>query len=138
MLSQVQITPLEKKQDQRGWLIEAFRGDRLDLAPRGQVYVTSIKPGFTRANHYHARKTEHFCVIDGDCLLILVDTETGEKKEAALKGSDPAVVKIPPLTAHSLINTGHGNAYILAFIDECFSPEDPDTYSFSFTGHINP
>ncbi len=127
-LAELELKPLERQSDARGWLIEVLRGDRTYLNPRGQIYVTTANPGYCKGNHYHKRKTEWFLVIKGQGELIVADIATQATQKIEVDAGTPLLVKVPPLIAHTWVNTGEEPLYILAFIDEAFNPQDSDTY----------
>jgi dTDP-4-dehydrorhamnose 3,5-epimerase len=125
------IKQLKVHTDERGWLAEILRQEDIDVNKKfGQFYVTTAKPGITKANHYHKRKTEWFCVIKGKGKLVLKDIETNEVKELEMGDKNMIVVKIPPNMAHAIKNIGSNMMYLLAYIDEPFFAEDPDTYEY--------
>ncbi|HUS96566.1 MAG TPA: NAD-dependent epimerase/dehydratase family protein, partial [Hyphomicrobiaceae bacterium] len=52
--------------DERGSLFEVVKQEE-----GGQVFFSTTKPGVTRGNHYHTRKMERFCVVQGEALIRL-------------------------------------------------------------------
>ena len=126
-MTQVDIRKLVVHTDERGWLVEILREKHTDGKISGQFYVTAAKPGISKGNHYHTRKTEWFCVISGKAKLVLKDLKTNKVDEIAMGDENMVVVKIPPNIAHSIKNIGKNDMMLLAFIDEEFDPDDPDT-----------
>ena len=63
---------LEIKSDPRGSLLEVFKSPEW-----GQVFYSTSKPGVTRGNHYHTRKLEKFCVIEGQAMIRMRNRQTG-------------------------------------------------------------
>ncbi len=129
MISVVKIKKLDVKKDERGWFAEIVRFEDLDdrNKPFGQMYVTTAKPGQTKGKHYHTRKTEWFCVFHGKGLLKLVDLESGERQDIEMGEDNMVAVQIPPGTWHAIENTGDREMFLLAYIDESYNPNDPDT-----------
>lgn len=126
----VKIHKLEIKVDDRGWVTEILRNDQLmENKEFGQIYVTTAHPGVIKGNHYHKRKTEWFCVIKGSGLLALRDISTGEYEEIPLSDNNISVVSFSPNIAHGIKNVGTDMLYLIAYIDEQFDANDPDTYS---------
>lgn len=124
----VTVTALDKKQDNRGFLIEFLRLPEIPEAQRqGQFYCTVSAPGVVRGNHYHSRKTEWFCILGGEALLLLIDRKTGAKQEVRMSGEAPATVRIPPDVTHALKNVGNAPLFHVAYISEAFKEADPDT-----------
>jgi dTDP-4-dehydrorhamnose 3,5-epimerase len=126
-MDKISIKKLEVKSDERGWLVELVRNEDLDKKEFGQIYVTTAFPGKVKANHYHTRKTEWFCVIKGKGMLFL--KKLGENKvEKIIIGDDNLiVVKIPPKTVHAIKNIGEDVMYLISYVDEPHNPNDTDT-----------
>ena len=123
----ITIKNLEKKTDERGFLIEVIRDH--DIGKKfGQFMVTTAKPGKVKGNHYHKRKHEYYCVIKGKALLAVVDNRTGEMKEIKLDGETPQLVEIGLDVSHAIKNIGKDDMYLLVYIDEAYNPADPDTF----------
>lgn len=115
---------LEIKEDERGKLVEIFKFPGV-----GQIYYSTTNPGFTRANHYHTRKIEKFCVIEGNALIRLRNRETNEMEDIEVSGEKPEVVEIPVNWTHSIKNIGDKEMKLLVFANEVFDPSDPDTFA---------
>lgn len=115
---------LETKQDERGKLIEIFK-----IPGVGQIFYSTTKPGIVRGNHYHTRKKEYFCVIEGNGLIKLKNRETGEIKETEVSGGKPEVVEMPVNWTHNIKNIGKNEMKLLVWVNEIFNPEDPDTFA---------
>lgn len=127
-MENIEIYDLDKKSDERGWLIEVLRPENLaDIKEFGQIFISVAKPGKVRGNHYHHRKVEWFCVPTGTGLLLLKDLKTGEEKEIIMGENDPKTVKITPGIIHAIKNIGEGDMVLLVYVDEKFDPADPDT-----------
>ena len=124
----VVIYDLEIKSDERGWLSEVIKRDQLTSWSFGRFYVTTAYPGVIRGNHYHHHMYEWFCVIKGRGRLVLVDNETGERKELLLGEEAPVTVRIPPGIAHGIENVGQELMYLLVYSDTPFQENAPDTH----------
>jgi len=114
---------LEIKEDERGKLIEIFK-----IPGLGQVFYSTTKPGIIRGNHYHTRKKEFFCVIEGRGLIKLRNRETGEIQKIEVSGENPEIVEMPINWTHNIKNIGETEMKLLVWVNEIFNPEDPDTY----------
>ena len=114
---------LEIKEDERGKLIEIFK-----IPGLGQIFYSTTKPGIIRGNHYHTRKKEFFCVIEGSGLIKLRNRETGEIQEVEVSGENPEIVEMPINWTHNIKNIGETEMKLLVWVNEIFNPEDPDTY----------
>lgn len=115
---------LEVKEDQRGRFVEVFK-----VHGFGQVSYSTTKPGITRGNHYHTRKQEKFCVIEGQAKICLRNRETQETKEYLVSGEAPQVIEMIVGWTHNITNVGEGEVKLLIFANEIFDLQDPDTYS---------
>ena len=128
----MEITKLDIKTDERGWLAEVIK--RQDLAPGrkefGQFFVTTAQPGVSKGHHYHLRKHEWFCVIKGRGLLVLEQIDTKACEQAVIGDGNMATVRIPPGYAHAIKNVGDDLLYLLCYTDEPFDPDDADTSAY--------
>ncbi len=126
----IEIKEIEKKSDERGWLMEFIRMSEIKNK-QGQVYVITLKKNAVRGNHYHKRKNEWFSVIKGKALFVLKDINTGDKKEIELdEGTEEKTMAllVPSNTVHAIKNNEDEEAIVIAFIDEEFDEKDPDTF----------
>lgn len=117
------IEDLVLKEDPRGKLAEVYR-----LPGIGQALFSTSKPGVVRGNHYHTRKIERFCVIEGEATIHLRDRVTNEKKSVQVSGDHPQVVDMPLNWTHNIQNTGSTEMKLLIWANEVFDPQDPDTF----------
>ena len=122
---------LNIKKDSRGFFVEILRLEDLKLKNKqfGQVSISTAKPGQTKGEHYHLRKTEWFCVIKGKGLLKLIDMKSGETEKIKMSENNMVTVQIPPNVWHAISNTGKNDMYLLAYISEPYNPKDPDTFN---------
>ena len=114
---------LEIKVDERGKFVEVFK-----MPGFGQVSFSTTKPGITRGNHYHTRKIEKFCVIEGRGLIKMRNRETGEIKEIEVSGEAPEIIETIINWTHNIKNTGDKEMKLLIWANEIFDPNDADTY----------
>lgn len=125
----IKIKKLNVKVDNRGWFTEIIRLEDLGKNKEfGQIHISIAKPGQIKGKHYHARKTEWFCVLKGKGLLTLIDKKTSEKKKINVSEDQLKTIKIPPGIWHAIENKGNEDMYLLAYISESYNPKDPDTY----------
>lgn len=118
------VNQLERKDDSRGTLIEVFK-----MANDGQVFYSTSKPGIVRGNHYHTRKIERFCVIEGSATIRLRNRSTDEIREFHVSGEKPQIVTMLINWTHNIKNTGTTEMKLLVWANEVFDPQNPDTYS---------
>ncbi len=114
---------LDVRSDERGSLFEVVREKT-----GGQTFVSTTKPGTVRGNHYHARKIERFCVVEGEATIRLRKLLSEEIQEYRVSGSAPAVIDMPTFVVHNITNTGTTDLITLFWTHEIFDPQDPDTF----------
>ncbi len=119
----MEIKKLEIKSDNRGSFVEIFK-----TPDGGQVSYSATKPGMTRGNHYHKRKKEAFCVIEGEAKIRQRNTGTDEIEEIIVSGAAPELVEMKLNWTHSIQNIGDKELKLLIWASEIFNPADPDTY----------
>jgi dTDP-glucose 4,6-dehydratase len=107
----VQIRPLKKFSDDRGWLIELFRDDEMPADNNAvMAYVSETKPGVTRGPHEHVDQADYFAFIGpGNFALYLwdsrPDSKTYARRSKTLCGVDnPVSVIIPAGVVHAYKN----------------------------------
>lgn len=115
---------LKIREDERGELVEVFK-----VPGFGQVFFSISKPGVVRGNHYHKRKIEKFCVIEGEAEISLRNRQTEELKSYLVSGKKPQVVPIPVNHTHNIVNVGNSKMKLLVWSNEIFDPDDSDTFS---------
>lgn len=114
------ILKIKKNKDERGWLAETFRADR--IGDFKQVYVATIAPQETRANHYHKKKLEWLCVIKGKAAIKLAN------KTFKVSDKDLKLIRISPLTLHKITNIGKEDLYVIVASSKLYNKKNPDTY----------
>lgn len=114
---------LKMNVDQRGSFTELMR-----TPERGQVSVNVSKPGITKGNHWHHTKNEKFLVVSGEGLIRFRKIDSEEIIEYRVSGGKLQVVDIPTGYTHSIVNVGESDLVTVMWANECFDPENPDTY----------
>ncbi len=109
--------------DDRGRLCEVLK-----LANGGQVFFSTTKPGVTRGNHFHTRKIEWFCVLQGEAAIRLRRVGSPEVHEFRVSGDAPRFVSIPVWHAHEIENVGPQELLTVFWSNEIFDAGDADTY----------
>jgi len=113
----------DKYTDDRGIFVEIVRANT-----SGQFSFSTTVPGITRGNHFHTRKAERFAVIKGNAKIELRKIGTEEIIEYHLDGNSPSYVDMPIWHTHNITNIGEDELVTLFWINEPYSPDDPDTY----------
>jgi UDP-2-acetamido-2,6-beta-L-arabino-hexul-4-ose reductase len=109
--------------DDRGYLAEVLK----ELSG-GQVFFSVTRPGITRGNHFHMRKVERFCVVQGEAVIRLRKIGTDQTIEYHVQVSKPSFVDIPVYYTHNITNVGTTDVLTLFWTNELFDPADPDTF----------
>lgn len=114
---------LEMNCDYRGSFTEMIRTNG-----QGQFSINISKPGITKGNHWHHTKNEKFLVVSGNCLIKFRKVGTKDIYMYDVKGSDLEVIDIPCGYTHSITNIGMSDSITVMWANECFDPQNPDTY----------
>lgn len=114
---------LKMNSDHRGSFTEFIR-----TPERGQVSVNVSKPGITKGNHWHHTKNEKFLVVSGKGLIRFRKIDSEEIIEYSVSGEKLQVVDIPTGYTHSIVNVGDSDLVTVMWANECFDPNNPDTY----------
>lgn len=114
---------LQMHSDERGWLFEVIKSHS-----GGQSFYSMTKPGVTRGNHFHTRKVERFCVVQGEAIIRLRKLDTDKIIEYSVSGKNPAFIDIPIFHTHNITNTGDSELLTLFWSNEIYNPDDSDTY----------
>lgn len=109
--------------DARGSFTEIIR-----TVDRGQFSVNVTKPGITKGNHWHNTKNEKFIVVSGTGVIRFRKVGETEVLEYPVSGDRIEVVDIPPGCTHSITNVGSDDLIAFIWGNECFDPDNPDTY----------
>ncbi len=143
----VQVTPVRKYIDERGWLLETFRHDELDRVYHPTMGYTSLShPGVQRGPHEHVEQADLFLFIGpGNFKIWLWDNRkqspTYLNRMVFFGGEDgPTRVLVPPGVVHAYRNVSPHLAVVHNFpnqhfmgpgkkspIDEIRHEEDPHT-----------
>ena len=118
----VEIRPLRRLSDERGWLTEVFRSDevRTEMLP-AMAYVSITRPGMSRGPHEHLQQTDMFCFVGpGEFELRLWDNRPesptfGNTQELRAGAKDAIVLVIPPGVVHAYKNVGGVDAMVINF-----------------------
>jgi dTDP-4-dehydrorhamnose 3,5-epimerase len=143
----VVVYPLNKFDDDRGWLCELFRQDRLDAEFHpAMAYVSFTKPSVTRGPHEHVDQADLFCFLgpsdfhlrmwdnrpDSATFRYVMDVRAGE--------NEPKAIVVPKGVVHAYRNYGAVDGMVVNCpnrlymgknrsepVDEIRHEDDPDT-----------
>ncbi len=116
--------------DERGWFLKMITGDENENDFKGEVYITSAKPGETKGGHYHKEAKEWFCLIRGKAKLHLKEIKYGEYRSIILDANEPKTIFVPPYIAHEFENTGSQDFIVIAYTNVKYHPDDTVPYKF--------
>ena len=116
----VEITPLEVRADDRGWLVELFRHDELPPEHHpAMAYASQTLPGVSRGPHEHRHQTDCFLFIGpGTFRLYLWDARTdspthGHRQKLTVGETNRVRVIVPPGVVHAYKNIGNVTALVV-------------------------
>lgn len=126
----VEVSPLKKYQDVRGWLAEIFRADELKsyMMP-AMSYVSETLPGATRGPHEHLLQTDYFCFLGPSTFrLVLWDNRprspTYRCQQELVAGEDnPCVVIVPEGVVHAYRNVGSRPGWVINYPNRLYAGE---------------
>lgn len=128
------VKELKKFSDERGFLVEFLKNSELggEMKTFGQIYLSTIGPGFLRGNHFHRRKHEFFALMSGQARLVVEDIETKKRKEHALDATGDHIVRIRvgPGVAHVIKNVSSETVVVCSYTDKEYDPEDLDQEAY--------
>jgi dTDP-4-dehydrorhamnose 3,5-epimerase len=96
----VEVLPLTRREDERGWFMEVRRESALS-APTRQTNVSFSRRGVIRGLHYHERgQNDLFACLDGMARVVVLDRASGETFTVDIGDDNPVAVWIPGRHAH--------------------------------------
>ena len=112
---------MDIKQDDRGYLTELLSSDDIHIG------ISTIKPLYTRGQHYHKKKKERIILFTGIYKVTLYNVKTLEIKSLEIKGPEELIIE--PYIQHEFTNIGNTEGVII-FMQDCkYDRVNPDTYS---------
>ena len=96
----VELIPLERFEDERGWFYELRRESRLPR-PTRQTNISFSRQGVIRGLHYHERgQDDLFACLQGMARVVVLNRATSETFTADIGDENPFAVWIPGHYAH--------------------------------------
>jgi dTDP-4-dehydrorhamnose 3,5-epimerase len=129
MLEGIQIKPLKRRPDERGFFLELMRKDWKDLFQDDivQANLSISYPGIIRAWHRHVQgQVDYFVALQGNIKICAYDDVSGELDEIISAGCDMQIVRIPGKYWHGFKVVGDEKAWLLYFVNKLYNPDDPD------------
>jgi dTDP-4-dehydrorhamnose 3,5-epimerase len=100
MVDGVEVIPLRRYEDERGWFMELRRESSLP-APTRQTNLSFSRQGVIRGLHYHERgQNDLFVCLQGIARVVVLDRDSGETFTVDIGDDNPVAVWIPGRHAH--------------------------------------
>ena len=101
MINGVKTTPLKQIVDERGKIMHMMKKDSEIFEKFGEIYFSTVNPGFIKAWHLHKETTLNYACVKGKVKLVLLDDRKdsstfGQYQELMLSPKDYFLVTIPP------------------------------------------
>jgi len=108
---------LKLNPDEQGTFVETIK-----LNSGGQVSFSTTKPGITRGNHFHLRKSERFAVIKRKARIQMRRIGASKVLNFEFDGRELAYVDIPVWHTHNITNIGTDDLYTVLWINDSSIP----------------
>jgi len=127
----IEIRPLTKYSDERGWLMELYRKDEISepLFP-AMSYISMTEPGVTRGPHEHVTQTDYFCFAGPSRFRIFLwDNRSGSptyrNRMVIVAGEgQPSIVIVPEGVVHAYKNIGETGGLVINCPNRLFMGPD--------------
>ena len=126
MIDGLEVFPLKRFEDERGWFVELMRASKLP-APVRQSNLSFSRKGVIRGLHYHERgQSDLFACLQGMVRVVVLDRESGETFTADIGDDNPVAVYIPCHYAHGY--EALTDCLFLYHVTEEYDAADPDEH----------
>lgn len=127
MIAGVEIFPLLRIQDERGFVMRMMRADDPHFTKFGEIYFSVVYPGVIKGWHLHSRMTINYAVVEGNIKLVLHDGRRdsktcGELQEIVFGQINYQLVRVPPGVVNGFTPVGGARAVVANCAD---IPHDP-------------
>ena len=123
----VEVIPLRKFEDERGWFLELARASRM-AKPWKQTNLSFSKKGVIRGLHYHERgQDDLFACLSGMARVVVLDRATGETFTLDIGDDNQVAVYVKGTLAHGF--EALSDCLFLYHVTEEYDPADPDEHS---------
>jgi dTDP-4-dehydrorhamnose 3,5-epimerase len=123
----VDVIPLRKFEDERGWFVEVARASRLPR-PWRQTNVSFSRRGVIRGLHYHERgQDDLFACLQGTARVVVLDRVSGETFTVDIGDDNLVAVYIPGHHAHGF--EALTDLLFCYHVTEEYDPADPDEHA---------
>ena len=126
MIDGVEVIPLRRFEDNRGWFMELMRASALPDNVR-QSNLSFSRRGVIRGLHYHERgQSDLFACVQGMVRVVVLDRDSGETFTADIGDDNLAAVFIPGRHAHGY--EALTDCLFLYHVTREYDRDDPDEH----------
>jgi glucose-1-phosphate thymidylyltransferase len=120
----LEVFPLRKFDDERGWFVELARLSRMPKQPR-QANVSFSRAGTIRGLHFHERgQDDLFICLQGRARIVALDRDSGQAFTEDIGDGNAAAVYVPGHLAHGF--EALTDVLMLYHVTEEYDAVDPD------------
>jgi dTDP-4-dehydrorhamnose 3,5-epimerase len=124
MIEGVQVIPLRRFEDERGWFCELMRASLLPEQVKQSNLVFS-RQGVIRGLHYHERgQDDLFACVQGTVRVVVLDRQSGGTFTEDIGDENPVAIYIPGTLAHGY--EALTDCLFLYHVTQEYDPADPD------------
>ena len=137
MIHGIELKPLVRHADERGYLAELLRADEPIFSGFGQANLTLTYPGVVKAWHYHKLQDDLWVCASGMIRAAMYDLREGsptyrQTQEVYLGEYNPILLRIPVGVAHGYKVVGNQPALLIYFVTTPYNREQPDEYRIAW------
>jgi dTDP-4-dehydrorhamnose 3,5-epimerase len=122
----IEVIPLRRFEDARGWFAELRRDSKLPKHTV-QTNLSFSRKGVIRGLHYHERgKDDLFVCLEGMARVVVLDRESGETFTADIGEDNFVAIYIPGRHAHGF--EALSDLLFCYHVTEEYDPADPDEH----------
>jgi dTDP-4-dehydrorhamnose 3,5-epimerase len=126
VIAGIEVVPLRRFEDERGWFLELRRESRLPKRTV-QTNFSFSRRGVIRGLHYHERgQDDLFACLQGTARVVVLDRESGETFSLDIGDDNPVAVYIPGRYAHGF--EALTDLLFCYHVTEEYDPADPDEH----------
>jgi dTDP-4-dehydrorhamnose 3,5-epimerase len=124
MIDGLEVFPLRRFDDERGWFVELRRESRMPQ-PTRQTNVSFSRRGVIRGLHYHEHgQNDLFACLTGTARVVVLDLGSDETFTLDIGDENPVAVWIPGRCAHGF--EALTDLLFCYHVTREYDPDDPD------------
>jgi UDP-2-acetamido-2,6-beta-L-arabino-hexul-4-ose reductase len=117
------VVTMDSHSDERGYLSETIKTNA-----GGQSFFSTTNPGYIRGQHFHMRKLERFCVLDGEAKINLRKIGSDEVITYRVSGNKTQFIDMPLFYTHNITPANDEEITTLFWTNELLDKNDVDTF----------